>query len=422
MADMMGTDDPRWMLNYLQAQRLARIKRAGGSLPPVVLPEFDYLVLLGSSTTYQAFTLNPILGRQEQAARLSMTGAGYDVPIINRAVEGSTIANLDANINTYLTQLGPISAADPSRVAVIVNIGSNDITVTPYASMAQGTKDAMLSGLSSILTKIAAFGFTPILATVHSRKTYETMYEGWADAMFRPLVDTRTPFWKAGSLAVFDYCRLYLENKDVANWWNADNVHPWMATVPMQQYTAVQLASKSKLPAVAAAQRAVFYFPSSVQYMGGFNPINAAATGSSSAVYDSNGALISGASFSWSGATGASGSVRQNPGVFDITLAHVAVQGCTLYGTATTTFTAAFGAAFAGRAGVLRVTGSSSTAGRLTKITVGASNAVLNASGPGVQIVELPFTMDAAGTLVFTAAPQSPSTFANVSGVELVFT
>jgi hypothetical protein len=54
-------------------------------------------------------------------------------------------------------------------------------------------------------------------------------------------------------------------------------------------------------------------------------------------------------------------------------------------------------------------------------IAAGASSAVLNQSAAGVQIVELPFTMDAAGTLVFTAAPQAPSTFANVSGVELVF-
>lgn len=421
MADMMGTDDPRWMLNYLQAQRLARIKRAGGSAPPVVLPEFDYLVVLGSSTTYQAFVLNPILGRQEQSARLAMTGAGYDVPIISKAVEGHTIANLDTNINTYLTSLGPISAADPSKVAVVVNIGSNDIGSTAYGAMAQGTKDAMLAGLNSIISKIEAFGFTPILATVHSRKTYEMMYEGWADAMFRPIVDTRTPFWKAGALAVFDYCRLYLENKDVPNWWNADNTHPWMATVPMQQYTAQKLGSKSKLPPVVAAQRAMFYFPSSTQYTGGFNAINAAATGSISAVYDSNGALISGAAFSWTGAAGASGSVRTNPGAFKIDLSHSSVQGCTMVATGTITFTAAFGAAFANRAGVLRVTGSSSTAGRLTNIVVGGSNAVLNASGPGVQVVELPFTMAAAGTLVFTAAPQAPSTYANVSGVELVF-
>ena len=40
---MMGTDDPRWMLNYLQAQRFARIKRAGG-LTPVdpVFPAKDF--------------------------------------------------------------------------------------------------------------------------------------------------------------------------------------------------------------------------------------------------------------------------------------------------------------------------------------------------------------------------------------------
>lgn len=390
----------------------------GASLPA---PQFDYLVVLGSSTTYQAFVLNPVLGRQEQSARLSMTQAGYDVPIISKAVEGATIANLDTNINTYLTELGPISAADKSRVAVVVNIGSNDIGATSYAAMAQATKDAMLVGLNSIVSKITAFGFTPILATVHSRKSYEAMYEEWADLMYRPLVDSRTPYWKAGVLAVFDYCRLYLDNKNVVNWWNADNVHPWMATVPMQQYTAQKLGSKASLKAVAAAQRALFYFPSSTQYTGGMNAINAAATGSSSAIYDANGAIISGAVFSWSGAAGASGSVRTNPGVFDITLAHASVQGCTMVATGTITFTAAFGAAFANRTGVLRVTGSSSTAGRLTNIVVGGSNAVLNASGPGVQIVELPFTVDAAGTLVFTAAPQSPSTYANVSGVELVF-
>lgn len=392
--------------------------RGGGSVP---LPEFDYLVVLGSSTTYRTFSYNPILGQQEQPARYAMVAAGYDVPIISKAIEGATVSALDTNINTYLTELGPISSADPSRVAVVVNIGSNDIGVTSYASMAQATKDAMLVGLNSIVDKITAFGFTPILATVHSRKTFEAMYEGWADGMYRPLVDTRTPVWYASPLAVFDYCRLYLENKDVVNWWDPDNVHPWMATVPMQEYTAVQLGSKSILPAASAVQRAIIFFPNTGRYAGGLNMITAAATGTSSAIHDANGALISGASFSWTGATGASGGVRPNLGAWDVDLSHNLIQGCTLYGTGTITFTAAFGAAFANRTGVLRVTGSSSSGGRLTNIVVGGSNAVLNASGPGVQIVELPFTMDAAGTLVFTAAPQAPSTFANVSGVELVF-
>lgn len=390
----------------------------GASLPS---PQFDYLVVLGSSTTYQAFVLNPILGRQEHPARKAMTAAGYNVPIISKALEGSTIANLDTNINTYLAQLGPISAADPSRVAVVVNIGSNDIGATSFASMAQGTKDAMSVGLNSIIDKITAFGFTPILTTVHSRKTFESMYEGWADGMYRPLIDSRTPFWKAGALAVFDYCRLYLDNKDVPNWWNADNVHPWMATVPMQEYTATQLASKSVLPAVEATERVLVYFPNALNYYGGMNSIQGGATGSSSTIYNTKGQLISGATFGWTGAAGISGSFRTNPGAWGVDLANNLVQGCTTVSTGTITFTAAFGAAFANRTGTLRFTGSSSTAGRLTNVVVGGSNAILNASAAGVQVVELPFTMDAAGSLVFTAAPQSPSTYANVSGVELVF-
>ena len=388
---------------------------------PVVLPEFDYLVVLGSSTTFQAFVLNTILGRQEQSARLSMTQAGYDVPIISKAVEGTAIANLDTDINTYLSSLGPISAADKSRVAVVVNIGSNDIGATAYADMPPATKTAMLVGLNSIVDKITAFGFTPIMATVHSRKGFAEMYEGWADSMYRPLIDSRTPFWKAGALAVFDYCRLYLDNKDVPNWWNADNVHPWMATVPMQQYTAARLASKSQLPPVAATERVLIYLPNALNYYGGMNSIQGGATGSSSTIYNTNGQLISGATFGWTGAAGISGSFRTNPGAWGVDLANNLVQGCTTVSTGTITFTAAFGAAFANRTGKLRFTGSSSTAGRLTNVVVGAGNAVLNASGPGVQIVELPFTMDAAGTLVFTAAPKAPSTYANVSGVELIF-
>lgn len=395
----------------------------GGVAPAAPLPQFDYLVVLGSSTTHQAFVLNPILGRQEQSARLSMTQAGYDVPIISKAVEGATIANLDTNINTYLASLGPISAADPSRVAVVVNIGSNDIGTTSYAAMAQGTKDAMVAGVNSIISKIEAFGFTPILATVHSRPTFELMYEGWADLMYRPLVDSRTPFWKAGALAVFDYCRLYLENKDVPNWWNPDNTHPWMATVPMQQYTAQKLGSKAQLPPVSEQDRVLFHFPISTTHIGGFNSINAAASANLAAVFDSKGALLPGASFGWTGAGGASGGVRPNPGAWGVDLSNNAVQSGTLIAVSglIVTFTAAFGAPYALRTGTLRATASSTSANRLTRVTVGAESGVLNASGPGVQIVEIPFAMNGDGTLVFTAQAEGASTYANMSGVELVF-
>jgi len=408
------------MLSPLSGFALRGLGAGGGS--SLVLPEFDYLVTLGSSTTYQVFTLNPILGRQEQPARKSFTGAGFDLPIINKAVEGSTIANLDTNVNTYLTSLGPISAADPSRVAVVVNIGSNDIGTTDYDAMLQATKDAMLAGLNSIVTKIQAFGFTPILATSNSRKGFELLYQEWAEKFYRPAVLARTPFWYIGPNAVFDYSQFYYDNKDVANWWNADNVHPWMATTPMQAHTIAQLASKSVLPTVDAAESVLIYFPNTLNYSGGMTSIQGGAAGSSSAIYDTNGQLIPGATFGWTGATGISGSFRTNPGAWDVDLSHNLVQGCTTYSSGgTITYTANFGVAYANRTGTLKVTASSSAAGRLTKITVGAGTAMINASGPGVQIVELPFTLDASGVLVFTAMPQSPSTFANVSGVEFVF-
>lgn len=384
-------------------------------------PEIDYLVTLGSSVTWQTFSINPILGHQAQPSRNVFAAAGYDLPIINKAVEGHTIANLDTNVNAFLTSLGPISAADPSRVAVLVNIGANDIGQTDYDNMLVATRDAMLVGLNSIITKIQAFGFTPILATSNSRKTVEAIYEEWAVKFYRPAVSARTPFWYAAPLAVFDYCKLYNDNKDVADWWNPDGVHPWMATNPAQAYTIAQLASKSKLPAMAAGERVLFYFPTTNQTTGGFNSITGAASASLATVYDRKGALIPGASFGWIGAGGSSGGVRPNLGAWNIDLAHNLVQGGTIFASGTITFTAAFGASYAKRTGTLRVTASSNAAGRLTKITAGANSGVVNASGPGVQIVEVPFTMDAAGTLVFTAAPQAPSTSANVSGVELEF-
>lgn len=396
------------------------IRSAMGNTP-VVLPEFDYLVTLGSSVTWQTFSVNPILGHQAQPSRNVFATAGYDLPIINKAVEGHTIANLDTNVNTFLTSLGPISAADKSRVAVLVNIGANDIGQTDYDNMVPATRDAMLAGLNSIITKIEAFGFTPILATSNSRKTVEAIYEEWAVKFYRPVVSGRTPFWYADPLAVFDYCKLYNDNKDVVNWWNPDGVHPWMATNPTQAYTIAKLASKSKLPTMSAGERVLFYFPTTNQTTGGFNSITGAASASLATVYDRKGALISGASFGWTGAGGASGGVRPNPGAWNIDLSHNLVQGGTIFASGTITFTAAFGAAYANRTGTLRVTASSNAAGRLTKITAGASSGVVNASGPGVQIVDVPFTMDAAGTLVFTAAPQAPSTSANVSGVELIF-
>ena len=395
------------------------IRSAMGNTP-VVLPEFDYLMLVGSSTTFEAFTESPVLGRQEQNVRLAFTSLGRDVPVINKAVSGSKIADLDANINAYMTQLG----GPTKKVAVLINIGSNDIGATAYESMLQTEKDAMLAGLNSIYNKVLAAGHTPIIATVHSRQSTQALYEGWAEKMYRPLIESLHPHWFSGGIATFDYCRLYFENKDVPNWFR-DGVHPLEALVPMQQYTVQRLISKASLPALQEGEKVLFYFttPTLPGYrIGGMNVMLAGAARSLTEIYDRDGVLISGASFAWAGADAGSNGVRPITGSWDIDLGHHEIQKSSLYALSKTiTFTANFGAAYAGRSGVLRVTGNSNVAGRLTLITAGASSAVLNQNGAGVQVVEIPFTLDAAGAMTFTAAPKAPSTYSNISGVELVF-
>lgn len=387
----------------------------------VIVPRFDYLVVLGSSTTDQTYGNNPALGRQEQASRKTFADAGYDLPIINKAVSGYTIANLDTNVNTLLTALGPISAADPSRVAVVINIGSNDIGVTDYDDMLLATRNTMSADLNSVLDKVVAFGFTPILATSNSRKTFEALYEEWAVKFYRPIINTRMLYWYADPLAVIDYAKLYTDNKDVANWWQSDNVHPNAASEGIRAHTIQKLGAKATLPAIGAAERVIFHFPATTTFVGGMNSINAAASGTSTTVVNRNGSVISGASFGWSGASSASTSTRANPGAFNVDLAHVDVQAGKMVATGVVTFTANFGAAYASRTGTLRVTGCTSLTDRNTLVTVGANSATINTSNTGVQIVELPFTLDGAGALTFTAERVSPSTHADVNGVEFVF-
>lgn len=392
--------------------------RGGGA---ILLQDVDYVLLVGSSSTYESFTLSPTYGRQEQSTRSVFSASGKDIPVINKAVSGSVIADLDANIDAYMSSL----AAPTKKVAVVINIGSNNINNNYYAAMPIVDRDAMEAGLRSIVAKVKAYGYTPILATVHAKLGWETLYEEWADLMYRPLIQELTPDYFVGPLALFDYCRLYTDNKDVPNWYRADNIHPGLSIVPMQQTTADGVYARMTGPSLPAEERVLFYFtnPSIADYrIGGMNVMLAGVSRSLTEVYDRNGSLISGASFEWAGAGGGNNGVRSIVGSWDIDLGHNQVQKSAIYANGTTiTFTASLGAAYANRTGTLRVTGNNTIAGRLTLITAGANSAVLSQSAAGLQIVEVPFTMDAAGSLVFTAAPQSPSTYAHVSGVELVF-
>lgn len=386
------------------------------------LPKIDYLLWLGSSTPVETSRTNTVLGRQEQKLRAAMCAAGIDVPVISRAVGGQTLSTCLTDLPAALTYMGN-AVANGKKVGVLVNIGNNDIGQTDYDAMAPATRDTMLTSLNSIIDQITAAGMIPIIATSHSRNGYTALYEEWADKLYRPLIASRCPQWFKGGLAVFDYCRLYTDNAAVPNWWQGDNVHPQAATAPYQAYSANALKGNAKCKTAPDKERYIFTWTASTEYFGGFNMRTGAASGTfaSGTVVDTKGVPNAAASLSWSNASGASGGARGNSGVWEVGLANHRIQSASLYANnLTISITAGFGAGKASASGTLRVTGNSNQSGRQIRITVGAQNAILPVS-TGIPIAELPFTLDASGNLTITVAPQSPSTFANVSGLEFEF-
>lgn len=386
------------------------------------LPQIDYLLWLGSSTPAETSLNNTVLGRQEQALRAAMCTAGIDVPVISRAVGGRTIGTALAALAADLAYMGN-AVANGKKVGVLMNVGSNNIELTDYDDMDPATRDTMLANLNSIIDQIEAAGMIPMIATVHSRSGAGAIYEEWAAKMWRPLIQSRCSKWFKDGLAAFDYCRLYTTSDGIANWYQPDGLHPNVATGYYQNYSATQLKAFAKCKAAPAKERYIFAWPTSAEYWGGINQIVGAATGTFSAgnVRDTKGNSNASASLSWSGATGSSGGARGNSGIWDIDLTNHRIQSASLYKSgASITFTAGFGAGRAGATGTLRVTGNSSTAARQTKITVGAQSVVMNVS-TGINVYELPFTLDGSGNLTITAAPEAPSTFANVSALEFEF-
>jgi hypothetical protein len=367
-------------------------------------------------------TLNTVLGRQEQNLRAAFCNAGIDVPVVSRAVGGQTIAGCLSALAANITYMGN-AVANGKKVGVLVNIGANDIAITSWASMAQATKDTMLANMNSIIDQIIAAGMIPIISTSHSRNTYTALYEEWADNFYRPLIASRCPQWFKGGLAVFDYARLYTDNASVPNWWQSDNTHPQAATGPYQVYSANGFKDNAKCKAAPTKERYIFGWTTSTEYWGGFNLLTGAASGTFAAgtVSSTKGVINSAASLSWSNADGASGGARGNSGVWDVDLTNHRIQSGNLAANAKTiSITASFGAGKANATGILRATGNSSTAGRQCRVTVGAQSAVIQVA-VGIPIVSIPFTLDASGNLAITVAPESPSTFANISGFEFEF-
>lgn len=398
-------------------------------------PAIDYLMLVGSSTTYESYAQHTQYGRMEQAGRSAMIAAGIDVPVICKAVGGSTIANLDSNINTYLSSLVGVSG---KKVGVLINIGSNDIGITSYESTAPATRDAMGAGLDSIISKILAAGHTPILGTVHSRYGYQSAYDSWAVNLYRPKALAKTPDWCKSGLPIFDYCQLYASHQNdadtlstsgasilttpdgISDWWQSDSTHPLLGAAGYRNYTSTVLAQNATCKASPTKESFIVGWVVSAAYVGGIN-ILTTSNATTTNLYNNKGQQVTGTSLTVSGAAGIGGTTRAGVGSPDVGIGNNEIQRGYLYSTpGAHTITFNGGAAYANKTGTARFTFNTSNTGRVSRFTIGGASVDLNGSAAGLQVATLPFTADASGIVTVTVSVAS-GTYASINGMELEF-
>ena len=143
MADMMGTDDPRWMINYLQAQRLARIKRAGGSapenIPQLTLAYSEETSTVSVATTGAGRLYWAIFGAAGATAGDIVSGTGASDFGFVDTIPGSVGIDLPALVPGAETWLACALLPTGSAVYVTAEVRTQAGAVTSYATVASVT-------------------------------------------------------------------------------------------------------------------------------------------------------------------------------------------------------------------------------------------------------------------------------------------
>lgn len=416
---MSGLSIPLWgeLVQPLSGGLLDDIKSAAKPLPVI-----DYLVMVGSSSTYHTYETHPILGNQLNPSRAAFCAEGIDVPIIPAGGSGATIADTKANIATIITNLGPIPTG--KKVGILVHIGSNDIGAETYETATQAKRDQMRDDLIAILATIRNAGHEPILTTSTARNGDQDKFESWMNGLYHPLAVQETPRWARGGKCVFDYTQLYRDNLSTPNWYNPDNTHPWMATPAMQTYTAQKLKQYAKVPALGSKER--FLFVATDFTAGGLN--SAIRNGTLSSVVNWRGQSVAGVSLTtaatFGGTLGLGTWVRGNAGTYDVGLlhysAHAANFAVSTPSASRQQWTANFGAAYAGRTGTLRATLNSNATPRRTRITLPDASFVDVQGETGIEVKEIPFTLNGSGSILVDMYRVTSGATA-ISGLEFEF-
>lgn len=403
-----------------------------GNAAPAFSPEVDFVMMVGSSSTENAFGSN-IYGRQENPARKVLCEAGLDVQIINAGVSGNVTLDVRNRLPALLTELARWGSR---KGLVIVVIGSNDIGVTDFDDMPLATKNTMADNLRYIVAQLRTSGHQVLLGASNSRKGYNPLYAEWAEKFYLPLVKELTPEWLVtDAVEKYGILQTYLDYGDVVpDFYYADNLHPRGTTAcPLIHANLARFLNEFTTPTkqTSSHDRFLISTHSTLAYsVGGINimPDNAVGGALESVILSElvnlKGQIIAGSKITRTGSMYPSTGSTLNPNGVDLDVKHAMVNRASIY--ATTPWTLLFepGIAFAGRSGVIKVMSNTTAAGRSLRVVVtGGATVVIQSHNAGALplVGEIPFTADGSGRVELTMSGAS-SPHAMMNAIEFDFT
>lgn len=187
-------------------------------------PVAGRIIILGASIEYQSFDAS-VFGEMLTSRLINATYGKY-VPVFSKAVSGAYIADLDTNVNTYLSGF----SVESYPTYCPIHIGGNDVSdQRPFSGSTSGELSAFTSGLASIIGKVETAGFTPILTDISFRNYGGTTIKNesagslpYNTQLVRPLMDA--DFLRADGTPLIELYDAFKNN--YTTWLEGDNVHP----------------------------------------------------------------------------------------------------------------------------------------------------------------------------------------------------
>lgn len=385
------------------------------------MAQIDQFLIFGASIEYESFERFPSTPDSiaiKDEVREHLLSLGAHLPFRNYAVSGARIADLQANIDSYLA-----NHVGAQNISCMIHIGGNNNSNNgQFSTWTQLQKDEFSDGLEEICQKVVAAGVDLILCPL----TYRTNVDPAElnETLIYPLIQQYCPDWwdPVEQKPILD---LYQISYDLGPTYFRDPVHTsYVGAQGLHQGVFDVLFDSATMPAWDG--RETFSFNACDVYTrpAGTN----GSTDANVTIYDLintenkivPGSFVTASGF-MSGRTaflpGTEGNISQDA------LGYQPVGRCRYAGTSPATVRTELGAEYAGKTGQVQVTATrysdSPNNNRVTIVTIGDVSEEIDAEANPPDVVLIPVTLDAAGGFTIQVAPAAGASNSYFSAYDL---